>query len=834
MNIGLALKLLWRDWRSGELTLLLTSLVIAVSTVTTITLFVDRLQQALISESATFLAADRVISTSEPLEPDIIGRARELGLETAETLSFLSMVFSSDRAQFSAVKAVDDSYPLRGDLIISEVPFVFGEVVVHGPPPGQVWLESRLVPSLDVAVGELIDIGVASFTVGKVLIKEPDRGGGFSNAGPRVMMNILDVPATRVVQPASRVTYRYLLAGDTDDLDAFEAWAVPRLGENARMFGVKEGTEGIGSALDRAERFLLLGGLLGVVLAGVAIALSAQRYSLRHYDHVAILKTLGATPNTIDNIFIVIFVTLGIFATVIGSGLGFLVQIGVVEILAPYIPIELPPPGMRPIWLGLVTGFVCLLAYALPPLLRLRATDPVRVIRRDLVAPSAADRLTYVAAVVGTIGLMWWYSRDIYLTLLIFTGATAAIVILSAVAYGLLRSGRVLGMQAGSVWRLALAGMQRRGQENTLQILVFGLAIMLLLILFLVRTALVEEWRAQIPDDAPNHFAINISPEDVAPMRALFEANNIRSQPLFPMIRGRIVEINGASARERDRQLREQQGEGEDGPRASSGRNLTWSGELPDDNRVIAGSWWGQDYAGPPLVSVEQDMARRNNFKVGDELTFEIQGRKLATHIASIRTVAWDNMQPNFYIIFSPGALEDFPSTYMTSFWLSRDNKLFLNELLREYPTMTVLEIDALIEQVQTIIAQVTLAIELVLGLILIAGGLVLLASIQASMDERVKEHAILRTLGASRKLVMGSLMVEFCALGFFAGILATVGAEITVYGLETEIFELDYAPNPVLWILGPVIGTALIGVTGTIATLKVVNTPPMTVLRGL
>ncbi|MEX2327594.1 MAG: FtsX-like permease family protein, partial [Pseudomonadales bacterium] len=571
MNIGLALKLLWRDWRSGELTLLLVSLIIAVSTVTTITLFVDRLQQALLSESATFLAADRVISTSDPLDPAMTDKARALGLETAETLSFLSMVFAADRAQFSAVKAVDDSYPLRGELITSDAPFVFGQIVVHGPPAGEVWLESRLVPSLDVAVGDLIDIGVASFKVGKVLIKEPDRGGGFSNAGPRVMMNLVDVPVTEVVQPASRVTYRYLFAGAREALDEFEAWARPQLSESARMFGVKEGTEGIGSALDRAERFLLLGGLLGVVLAGVAIALSAQRYSLRHYDHVAILKTLGATPNTIDSLFTVIFVTLGIFATFIGSGLGFLVQLGVVEILAPYIPIELPAPGMRPIWLGLGTGFVCLLAYALPPLLRLRATEPVRVIRRDLVDASTTDRLTYLAAVAGTIGLMWWYSRDIHLTLLIFSGAIVAIVILSAVAYGLLRTGRALGMQAGSAWRLALAGMQRRGQENTLQILVFGLAIMLLLILFLVRTALVEEWRAQIPEDAPNHFAINIAPEDVAPMRALFETNNIRSQPLYPMIRGRIVEINGESARERDRQRRGEEGDDIDGPRASSG-----------------------------------------------------------------------------------------------------------------------------------------------------------------------------------------------------------------------------------------------------------------------
>ncbi|MFT7091500.1 MAG: putative ABC transport system permease protein, partial [Candidatus Azotimanducaceae bacterium] len=312
MNPALALKLLSRDWRSGELTLLLGSLIIAVATVTTITLFVDRLQQALVQESAQFLAADRVISGRGELDPEYLQKAESLGLEHAQTLSFLSMVFSADRAQFSSVKAVTDEYPLRGNLIISDEAFRKGDVVARGPAPGKVWLESRLLPSLDLKPGDMLDIGVATFFVEKALIKEPDRGGGFNNVGPRVMMNMVDVPRTEVVQPGSRLSYRYLFSGPESALVEFDEWARPKLGEDFRMFGVKEGTEGIGNALARAERFLLLGGLLGVVLAGVAIALSAQRYSLRHYDHVAILKTLGATPNGIDSLFITIFVTLGL------------------------------------------------------------------------------------------------------------------------------------------------------------------------------------------------------------------------------------------------------------------------------------------------------------------------------------------------------------------------------------------------------------------------------------------------------------------------------------------------------------------------------------------
>jgi len=826
---SLALKLLWRDWRAGELTLLLASLVIAVSTVTTVSLFVDRLQQALLKESATFLAADKVISSDEPIDTEIVDYATSLGLRTSETLGFLSMVFSEERAQFTSVKAVDQHYPLRGKLIAGDEPFVRGAPVDTGPAPGEIWIESRLFPSLDVAPGDLLDVGVSSIPVTRVLIKEPDRGGGFSNAGPRVLMNMADVAATEVVQPGSRLTYRYLFAGDRKRLAQFELWVKPRLGLGARIFGVKEGAEGIGNALDRGERFLLLGSLLGVVLAGVAIALAAQRYSLRHYDHVAIMKTLGATPRSVDLIFVTIFVTLGSTATLFGAAIGYGMQMGVARILAPYIPIELPDPSLRPVLLGLVTGFICLLSFALPPLLKLRSIDPVRVIRRDLGEASVADRMTYSFAVLGTLGLMWWYSQDINLTLIIFSGSVISLALLFGVAFLLLRSGRVLGMQAGSAWRLALAGMQRRGQENTMQILVFGLAIMLLLILYLVRTALITEWQSQIPPDAPNHFAINITPEDVQPIRTLFAENGVDNQPLYPMIRGRISSVNGESASDRDKRL---QHRGEEAPGSSSGRNLTWSGVLPDDNIVIAGEWWDQNYSGSPLVSLEKDLAYRNQLKVDDELVFTIQGREVKARIASIRTVAWDNMQPNFYIIFAPGTLEDFPSTFMTSFHLEKEQKLFLNDLLNAHPTMTVIEIDALIEQVQRIISQVTLAIELVLVLIVGSGGLVLLASIQASMDERMKQHAILRTLGASRRLILGSLAIEFCALGFFAGILATVGSEITVFMLETEIFELDYQMNPELWVLGPVVGVVLIGAVGTVATRRVVDTPPASVLR--
>lgn len=836
MNLALALKLLWRDWRAGELSLLLISLVIAVGTVTTIGLFADRLDRALLRDSATFLGADRVISSGDPVPDKIISKASVLGIREARTLSFLSMVFSDRHSRLASVKAVSRTYPLRGQLQAADRPFTEGQVVSYGPAPGHVWLESRLLPLLDVSIGDRVEIGVSHFIVSKVLVREPDQDRGVSAFAPRVLMNIADVPGTQVVQPASRVTWRYLFASDsTEALNRFETWVAPRLKPSERLYGVKEGVASIGDALDRAERFLLLGGLLGVILAGVAIALSAQRYSLRHYDHLAILKTLGATPTTIDRLFVLIFLVVGALGALGGTAVGYVVQAGVVSILAPWMPAELPAPGLKPVWLGIVTGFVCLLSFALPPLLRLRTIEPARVIRHDLGPTELHHGLSYSVAVAGTLGLMWWYSEDLYLTLLVFSGAVVAAGILSVLAWSLLQTGRAIGMQAGSVWRLALAGMQRRGRENILQILAFSLAIMLLLILFLVRTSLINQWQAQIPQGAPNHFAINIAPADVAPIKQWFARHKVRSQPLYPMVRGRIESVDGQPVKKWAQAAEEaKDGNGARRSRLGSDRSLTWSATLPRDNRVIDGAWWPADYKGAPLVSLARNFARGNGLKVGDKVTFSIEGETRSATVASIRAVTWDTLQPNFLLVFSPGSLADFPSTFMTSFFLPSQQNRFLNELVRTYPTMTVISVDALIAQIKTIIGQVTSAIQLVLLLVLVSGALVLLASLKASMDERFRQQAILRTLGASRKLLLGSLLIEFCVLGCFAGVLATIGAEITVFVLVHEIFNLAYHIDPLRWLIGPIVGTLLIGVIGTLATRKVVNVPPITVLREL
>ncbi|MGD8829448.1 MAG: ABC transporter permease [Pseudomonadales bacterium] len=831
MKAALMLRLAWRDWRGGELTLLVIALMVAVGTVTAVSLFVDRLHQALLNESSNFLAADRYIGSSQEIPEAFRDAARALGLETADTLAFPSMVYAAnDRHELVSVKAVGPGYPLRGTLTVADEPFARGAPTSMLPAPGEVWLDARLFPSLGVSLGDVIEVGVAPLTVTRVLTSEPDRGGSLYDLGPRLLMRIEDVPATEVVQPGSRLSYRLLLKGDDGALESLRDSLGIDEDDNYWWRSIRESSPTIGSALDRAESFLLLGGLLGVLLAGVAVALSAHRYARRHYDHVGVLKTLGATPNQVLGAYLGVLGVVGGVAVLLGLLVGVGVHLAIVFVLKSLIPVALPMPSIRPLLLGATTGFICALAFALPPLLHLKDVSPMRVIRRDVGVPPPSQILTYAAAALGSLGLLVWYSGSLALTAWTLVGTLGVLLVFGVLAMALLKGGRMVGMQAGSGLRLALAGLQRRRKENVAQILIFGLAIMLLLILLLLRTALLDEWRNEVPDNAPNHFALNIAPEDVSEVGAMIAGVSSQQGGLFPMIRGRITAVNGIDAETWEKTHPSALGEG---PRLRSGRNLTWSADMPEDNRLVSGRWWDADDDGA-MVSLEDDYARDLGLGIGDVLTFDIGGERVDVTVANLRRLNWESMRPNFFIIFSPGALEGFPATWMTSFYLKPENKRFLNDLLSRFPTITVIEVDAIIAQVQSIIARVTQAVELVLGLVLASGCLVLIASIQASRDARMAEHALIRTLGGTRRLITGSLTAEFLALGLFAGIVAVVGAEVTVFILQSQVFGLRATLHPWLWLAGPAIGAVLILTVGLLGTRRLVSAPPISVLRGL
>lgn len=827
MNIKLVARMAWRDVRSGEMGLLLVALLVAVGTVTSISLFVDRLQSALLAESSNFLAADRQISSSQVIPPDFVQQAQQRGLNTAQTLVFPSMVFAGDLNQLVSVKAVDTEYPLRGELIVGDQPFQRGAPTDSIPAAGTVWLDSRLFPAMNLSLGDTVEVGMAELQVARVLVAEPDRGGSFFDLGPRLLMNMQDVAATEVVQPGSRLSYRLLLSGDDTQLQDLRE-SLP-LKPNFSWISVRESSPRIGRALDRAESFLLLGGLLGVLLAGIAVGLSAHRYAQRHFDHVGVLKTLGATPAQILRGFMSLLLLVGLVAILMGLAAGSLVHIAIVEILSSLIAVELPVPTLRPFLLGSATGLICALAFAMPAFVHLKNVAPMRVIRRDLGVAPLSRWLSYGAAAAGSLLLLVWYTKDLWLTLWTLLSIVGICLVFGSLAWALLKGGRVAGMQAKSGWRLALAGLQRRRTENTAQILIFGVAIMLLLVLVLIRTALIDEWRSQVPEDAANHFVMNIAADEVDGVRQLVREQATEGEFLFPMIRGRVDSVNEQTAKDWQDQLPRKPS----GPRLTSERSLTWSVLAPENNDIIAGRWWADDSAAAE-VSLEQEYAEDFALQLGDKLEFDVGGRRVWATVTSIRALEWESMTPNFYIILSPGALQDFPATYMTSFYLEPTEKIFLNTLLRQYPTITVIEIDALIAQVQQIVAQVSQAVELVLALVLLSGALVLIASIQASRDTRMAEHGLIRALGGTRALIGGSLTAEFLVLGSFAGIVAVFGAELVVAMLQSQVFDLQAEAHPWIWLLGPVSGALIITLVGLAGSRSLIDTPPMNVLRGL
>ena len=838
MTLTLVLRFAVRDWRAGELRLLFAALLLAVGAVSAVSLFVDRLQQALVAESSSFLGADRVIDSSQAIPERFRELARAEGLRLADVVTFPSMVFASasggradGRSQLAGVKAVTPGYPLRGVLRVADVPFGASRATSSTPGLGEVWMDSRLFPALGVAVGDQVVVGHARFVAAAVIATEPDRGGGFAEFAPRLLMRGEDLPSTGVIQPGSRIEYRLGLAGEEDRLAALRAAIEGELAPNYRWRGIRDTSANIGGALERAESFLLLGGLLAVLLAGIAVALGANRYARRHFDHVGVLKTLGATPREILWGYTGVLLVIGVAGALLGLVLGVLVHWAIIATLGGYLPADLPWPSPRPLFVGLATGFICLLAFALPPLIGLRKVSPMRVMRRDL-APGSAPFLTYGCAVAGSLGLLIWYSGDARLTVAALFGGVVVGGCFALLALALLRGGRVVGMQAGSAWRLALAGLQRRHRENVAQIMIFGFAILLLLVMVLVRTALIDEWRAQIPEGTPNHFLMNVAPDEAVSVQALLERNTDYDGELLPTTSGRVSAVNDVPADEWRRRLRAKS-EDRSGPDIRSERNLTFLARLPANNVVVEGQWW-TDTPETPAVSLAEDYARALGIAVGDSISFDIGGLALATKVTNLRRVNWDIPQLNFFIIFSPGALADLPVTYMASFFLVREKKPFLNKLLAEHPTVTVMEWDAIIAQVRSIVARVTQAVELVLYLVLAAGALVLIASIQSSRDQRWKEHALLRALGGTRRLISGALVAEFTVLGVFAGVIAAAGAEITVWVLNSRIFELATRWHPWLFVAGPVLGMTIVAGVGYLGTRKLVFSPPITVLREI
>jgi len=823
--LALASRQLLRDARAGELRVLFFALLIAVTASTAIGYFSARLNDGMLLRATEFLAADLRLTSSAPNPEAQLQLAQQIGLEHARLVEFSSVIASDSGIQLASVKAASSTYPLRGPLK-SAADLYQPEETGPGPQPGEAWAEARLFVALELKPGDMIEVGAKALRLTRVLTYLPDESGDFYSLTPHLLMHLDDLPATGVVQPGSRVRYQELWRGEREALSRFRQAVSPTLAPNQRLEDARDGNRQVGNALGRAERYLNLASLAAVLLAGVAVALSAARFAARRFDASALLRCLGLSRRQTLGLFSLQLAMLGLVASLAGALLGWLAQLALFYLLRDLLPADIPPGSLWPALAGMATGLVALGGFALPPLAALGRVPPLRVLRRDLLPLPASTWLVYGAALLALGLIMWRLSLDLQLTLALLGGGLITALLLGGLLLLGLQSLRRLLAGAALPWRLGLGQLLRHPLAAAGQSLAFGLIILAMSLIALLRGELLDTWQEQLPEQAPNHFALNILPAEQQAFAARLAELSPHPAPLFPVIPGRLTHINGEPVR----QLVTKESQGERAIQRDL--SLTWAAELPADNQLLAGTWWTAQAAEElPGVSVESKLAESLKLQLGDRLTFSVGGLERETRVSSLRQVDWNNFQPNFYMIFEPGTLQDLPTTYLTSFYLPPNQEQQLVDLARAFPAVTLLQVEALLAQLRSILAQVTLAIEFVLLFVLAAGLAVLLAGLQATLDERIRQGALLRALGAERGLLVRARRAEFGLLGAASGLLAALGCELISYLLYRFVFDLTWQPHPWLLLL-PLLGALLVAGAGVLGTRRALNISPLTVLR--
>ncbi len=868
----LSLRMLRRDWHAGELRVLLAAIIIAVACVSSVSFFTDRIQQALNYQSGELLGADLRVVADHPL-PTLLTNVAGRDLRSAETRSFRSMIQTSGKgvdgltenskstpgvSHLAEIKAASAGYPLRGSLKIAPTLFAQAHVTRDLPQPGEVWVSPQLLQQLGVKVGEQLRVGYLMLRIAAVLTYEADRSGNMFSIAPRLLMNLGDLPASGLIQEGSHVHYQFLLAGKSNAVKAYRQEITPNLQRGERIEGAKDARPEIRAAMQRAQQFLGLAAVVAVMLACVAIAMAARRYAQRHLDTCAMLRCFGASQRRINWLFILQLLALSLLAGPLGVLGGFLAQQGLVSLLGQLLISELPAPSWMPVWTGLLVAVGGVLGFALPPVLQLRDVPALRVLRRVNVQSGISTRLRTGSAMAYLFGLLMLGLLVIYqageaqlggillaglllAALLLWVTSRLLILALKYYVQHFLRKSPLLKNtpllknatpRKSSSWHLGLVNLTRNPRASTTQVMAFGVGLMVLLLLTIVRGDLLQDWAKSLAVDAPNRFVINIQPPQLAAVQKFFSQQGMADVALLPMVRGRLTAINDVLV----------SGQDYSSPRAKGllvrEFNLSWATQLQDDNKIVQGHWWSgsADPAHRSLseFSVEEGLAKTLGIVLGDRLTYSIAGESLTAKVSSLRSVQWDSFHANFYVLAPPGVLDGYPVSYITSFYLSSDKYKLLDELVGQFPNLTVIDIAAIMNQVRLIIERVSLAVEFVFLFTLAAGVLVMTAAIQSTLDVRLHENAVLRALGARRRRLWQSLAVEFFSLGALAGLLAAFFAGGLGFVVAHYVLEMAYTFNPWLWVLGLLVGGVGVGLAGIIGTRQVVNSPPLAVLRKL
>jgi putative ABC transport system permease protein len=826
-RIALALKLLRRNWAAGESRVLLLALVIAVASVTTVGFFADRVQAALDRQANELLGGDLVVIADHPIPAAYVEAARGEGLTIAQTRTFPSMVAREGAVNLAEIKAATDGFPLRGRLRIADAPGAPEREVEGGPKAGTVWIGVPLAGRLEAKVGDTLQVGRAKLAVAAIITREPDSVLDYFGIAPRVLMNAADLEATGLMQVGSRVTHRLLVRGETAAVERFRAAMTPQLARGQRIEGVRDARGEVRASLERAQRFLGLASLLSVVLASVAVALAARRFSQRQLDAAAMMRCLGASQGDIFAIHAWQFVALGVAACVVGGLAGYAAQAVLARWLTGFFSVALPLPGWRPGIQGVVIGFVLLLGFTLPPLLRLRNASTLRVLRRDLAPAEPVSAAAFALGLVALSALIIWQAGDLKLGAIAVGGFALALVVAAIAGYGLIRLVTRLRGAASGPWRYGLANLRRRTGASLVQIMALGLGLMAMILLTLVRTDLITKWQQSMPPDMPNRFAINIQADQLAALKAYFDERKLATPDLYPMIRGRLIAVNerkvsGADYKdERAKRLVERE------------FNLSFTDAPRPDNKIVAGEFW-KPGAQDPQFSVEEGIAKTLAIKLGDTLTYEVAGSRFTAKVTSLRKVDWDSFKANFFVIGNPGLLSGYPASWITSFHLARGDEDVVTRLVQRFPNVSVIDLSAIMEQVVRVSEQVSKAVEFVFLFAIAAGLVVLFAAITATQDERVFEGAIMRTLGASRRQMAAMQLAEFLAIGLLAGAIAAAGSVGLAMVLSDRVLGVPYAFNWVVPVAGLFAGGIGVAIAGLLGTRKAVQSPPLQTIRAV
>ena len=828
---ALGWRTLWRDVRSGELRLLILAVTLAVAALTAVGFFADRLQGGLQRDARQLLGGDAVISSDNKPPAAFEERARALGLQVVHTLGFPTMARASDAqggaAKLVALKTVEAGYPLRGTLRISPSPDTPDTPTKDIPAPGQAWVDAALLDAIGIRVGDAILLGDVQLKVGAILVIEPDRGGGFMNFAPRVMLNEVDIAATGLIQPASRLSYRMAVAGPEAAVKTYVEWADAQVKSSVRgvrVESLESGRPEMSQTLDRANKFLSLVALLAALLSAVAVALAARAFAANHLDDCAMLRVLGLSQRTIASAYAFEFALVGLFASLLGVAVGFGVHYLFVALLAGLVSATLPAASIWPALLGIGMGLTLLMAFGLPPVLQLAQVPALRVIRRDVGNLRPASLGVLAIGVAGFAALLLTVSSDLTLGLIAVGGFAGAVLVFAGLgwlAVKLLR--KAVNESTAPRWLvLATRQISARPMYTVVQVSALSVGLLALVLLVLLRTDLIASWRKATPPDAPNRFVINVMPEQSDAFQKALVDKGVAKFDWFPMIRGRLVAVNDKVVSPDDYT--------EDRAKRLVDRefNISHSAKNPQHNLIVGGKWTEEE-AG--AISVEEGIAKTLNLKLGDTLRFDVGGVQTEAKITSLRKVDWGSMRANFFVMFPVSTLKDVPSTYMGAF-KAPETKGFDNSLVREFPNITNVDMSSTINQVQRVLDQVIRAVEFLFGFTLAAGLVVLFAAVTATREDRAREFAIMRAVGAGSSLLRQVQRTELAGVGLLAGFLASVVAAAVGWALARFVFEFDWTVQ--LWVplVGALAGALLALAAGWWGLRDVLRRPVVETLR--